>query len=125
MFGEADPMMSFEDHLSGATRSFWDRFVEARRDVLSETRAELGRLANLYPHHDRLSAAFYALGAAERQLDDTITPDLCLHFLDAWRADLSDWQAFSNRVNNVGSTREAMDFLELKTWRMAEFGDTT
>ena len=36
--------------------------------------------------------------------------------------DLDDWQRFSNGVNNVGSTREAMDFLELKNWTRAEFG---
>ena len=38
------------------------------------------------------------------------------------RDDLEDWQKFSNGVNNVGGTREAMDFLELKTWTHAEFG---
>ena len=53
---------------------------------------------------------------------DTIPPDLCVKFVDAWRQDLDDWQRFSNGVNNVGSTREAMDFLRLKNWTRAEFG---
>ena len=38
------------------------------------------------------------------------------------RDDLRDWQRFAKGVNNVGSTREAMDFLELKFWRFAEIG---
>jgi hypothetical protein len=59
--------------------------------------------------------------AAESQLD-TITPDLCVNFLSAWRDDLHDWQRFSAGVNNVGSTGQAMDFLQLATWTRAEFG---
>lgn len=68
-----------------------------------------------------VAAALASLEAAERQLV-TITPDICVDFLAAWRDDLDDWQSFSNGVNNVGSTREALDFLELKTWTLAEFG---
>lgn len=122
LFGEASPSMSFEEQLGGATSGYWDRFIEARRDVLTETRTVLGRFANQDPENDRLSSAFYALGAAMGQLDDTVKPDLCVDFLDAWRQDLRDWQSFSSSVNNVGCTQEAMDFLELRTWRLAEFG---
>ena len=42
-----------------------------------------------------VSSALKSLAAAEDQLD-TITPDLCVNFLDAWRDDLEDWQKFSN-----------------------------
>jgi hypothetical protein len=59
--------------------------------------------------------------AAESQLD-TITADLCVNYLAAWRNDGAEWRRFSNGVNNVGSTRRAMEFLELKTWTLAEFG---
>ena len=120
-FGEASADMSFEEQLSGATSGYWDQFIEVRRDVLTETRTVLGRFAGRDPEDDRLASAFYALGAAKSQLDE-VRPDLCVNFLDAWREDLADWQRFSNRINNVGSTREAMDFLELKTWTLAEFG---
>ena len=51
-----------------------------------------------------------------------ITADDCVNFVDAWQDDLEDWQRFSSRVNNVGSTRDAMDFLQLNTWTRAEFG---
>jgi hypothetical protein len=125
LFGDGRPDLSLDEQLHGATRAFWQRFIEARQEVLIETRTILERLANQYPHHDRLTAAHCALRAAERHLDDTITPDLCVDFLDAWRADLADWQSFSSGVNNVGSTRDAMDFLGLKAWTLVEFGDTT
>jgi hypothetical protein len=62
------------------------------------------------------------LAAAENQLDHIITADDCVNFVDAWQDDLEDWQRFSSRVSNVGSTREAMDFLQLNTWTRAEFG---
>jgi hypothetical protein len=52
-----------------------------------------------------------------------ITADDCVNFVDAWQDDLKDWQRFSSRVNNMGSTRDAMDFLQLDTWTRAEFGD--
>jgi hypothetical protein len=114
--------MSFGEQLRGATRSFWQRFIEARQEVLSETRAKLGRIDDDDPHKDRLSAAYYALGAAESQLD-IVSPDLCLNFLEAWQEDLGKWQSFSSAVNNVGSVLRAMDFMELKDWALVEFGD--
>ena len=43
-------------------------------------------------------------------------------FVDAYREDLLQWQLVSSGVNNVGSTREAMDQLELRNWRLAGFG---
>jgi hypothetical protein len=122
LFGEASPGMAFEEQLDEATKGYWDRFIEARREVVTETRTALGRIANQHPQDNRVSAAFYALGAAMNQLDETVDPDLCVSFIDAWRQDLRDWQRLTNSVNNVGSTREAMDFLEITTWRLAEFG---
>ena len=124
LFGDASPDMSLYEQLRGATGPFWRRFIEARQDVLTETRTALGRLSCQDPGNDGLSAAYYALGAAESQLG-MVTPDLCLNFLEAWQDDLSEWQRFSSGVNNVGSVLQAMDFLELKDWAMVEFGDTS
>ncbi len=49
LFGEARPGMSLDEQLRGATRGYWDRFIEARQDVLTETRTVLGRLADQDP----------------------------------------------------------------------------
>ena len=121
LFGDASPCLSFEDQLGGATSGYWERFIAARRDVMTETRTALGRKAQDL-NNGRPASAFYALGAAMDQLDCTVTADLCASFVEAWQEDRNDWQRFSNGVSNVGSTREAMDYLQLKTWTLAEFG---
>jgi hypothetical protein len=121
VFGEEDPSVPFYEQLDAATRTYWSRFIEARREVITDTMTRLDRLTQPDTDNGRVASALKSLAAAEIQLG-TITPDLCVNFLDAWRGDLDDWQRFSNRVNNVGSTRDAMDFLELKTWTLAEFG---
>ena len=54
-----------------------------------------------------------------------ITAEDCVSFVDAWQDDLEEWQTFSSGVNNVGSTRDALDFLQLSTWTRAEFGGVT
>jgi hypothetical protein len=121
---ESDPSLPFPDQLRRATRAYWARFIQARQQVMTDTVDGLCSFTHREADHDRVTAAFESLAAAENQLD-VITPDLCVDFLDAWREDLADWQEFSTGINNVGSTREAMDFLELKTWTWAEFGAAT
>jgi hypothetical protein len=121
LIGEDGPSVPFDEQLSAATTAYWSRFIDARREVLAETMTRLFRFLEKNGDIRRVSSALASLDAAEHQ-HGTITPDLCVNFLDAWRDDLYDWQKFSSRVNNVGSTRAAMDFLQLKTWTRAEFG---
>jgi hypothetical protein len=102
-----------------ATRAYWSRFIEARRQVLTETKTLLVGCLDRKCDTRRASSAIASLKAAESQLDK-ITADLCVNFISAWREDLADWQKFSNPVNNVGSTLEAMDFLGLRTWTMVQ-----
>lgn len=121
LMGENDPSLPFGEQLRGATLTYWSRFINARHEAIAEANTELSRFMDPDAENGYLSSALESLEAAEMQLD-TIKPDLCLNFVDAWRQDLDDWQRFSNGVNNVGSTREAMDFLGLKNWSRAEFG---
>jgi hypothetical protein len=120
LIGERDPGMPFGEQLRSATKAYWSAFIEARHQVLTETKALLLRSLDM-KGNDYVSSAVSSLAAAENQLD-TITADLCMSFIGAWRDDLYDWQRFSSGVNNVGSTGEAMDFLELKIWTQSEFG---
>jgi hypothetical protein len=122
LLGQGHPDVPFEDQLLGATRTYWSRFIDARSEVITDATAKLRRYIDWDADNCRVSAALASLAAAETQLR-TITPDLCVNFLGAWRDDLCKWQRFSNGVNNVGSTRDAMDFLELKTWTRVDFGD--
>jgi hypothetical protein len=112
----------FEEQLRAASSGYWARFIQARWEVLTETMALLCRFLDQDPDNTRVRAALASLAAAQGQLESGITAELCVDFLDAWQEDLSDWQRFSTTVNNVGSTREAMDLLHLKTWTRADFG---
>jgi hypothetical protein len=121
LIGEEDPSLPFDEQLRGATLPYWSRFIDARREAIVEAQMKLSRFMGTDADNGYLSAALDSLAAAESQLD-TIRPELCVNFLDVWREDRSQWQTFSNGVNSVGSTREAMDFLGLKGWTRAEFG---
>jgi hypothetical protein len=121
LIGGADPSMQFDKQLRAAGEPYWSRFIDARRQVITEAKGALSRFVDPGANNGHIFPAIHSLAAAESQLD-TITPDLCVKFLEAWREDLNDWQKFSTGVNSVGTTREAMDFLELKNWIRAEFG---
>jgi hypothetical protein len=121
LLGAADPSVPFDQQLRKATRMYWSYFMDARRKAITDAETALYGLMDRDADNGRVCSALNSLAASQGQLD-TLTPDLCVNFLHAWRDDLADWQRFSNGVNNVGSTREAMDFLELKNWIWAEFG---
>ena len=90
--------------------------------MITETMTLLSGAAERSGDHGRISSALVSLGAAQHHLDHMITAEDCVSFVDAWQDDLEEWQRFSSGVNNVESTRDAMDFLQLTTWTRAEFG---
>jgi hypothetical protein len=124
LFGEEDSNVPFDERLRQATLPYWSRFIDARREVINEAKLKLGHFMSPDVKNGYLSAALESLAAAENQLD-AIPPGLCVNFLEAWREDLTQWQKFTNSVNNVGSIHEAMDFLGLQNWTRAEFGAPT
>jgi hypothetical protein len=121
LIGEGDPSAPFQEQFRAATEAYWSRFIEARRQVLTKTVTLLLKFLNRNGPDDRVSSALASLAAAETQLD-AITPELCAKFIEAWWSDVGDWQSFSNGIISLGSTREAMAFLELKTWTLVQFG---
>jgi hypothetical protein len=121
LIGEQHPSVSFEEQLCCATESYWLRFIDARREVIRETKTELLDFLDRDGVSGEVFRALASLESADDQLD-SITANLCVNFLNAWMDDLDDWHRFSNRVNNVRSTRTAMELLLLKTWTRAEFG---
>jgi hypothetical protein len=122
LIGENDASVSFGEQLRGATRAYWSQFIDARHEVITEAKALLNETGNRNEKNGQIMSALASLAAAESQLD-TLTPDICVNFIDGWRDDLDDWKKFSTGVSNVGSTREAMNFLQLKTWTWVEFGE--
>ena len=95
LIGKKDPSVRFGQQLRAATRSYWSRFIKARRDVLSETRTKISGFLEKDPDNAHLSSALALLVAAWNQLDNRITADLCVNFVTAWREDLAEWQRFS------------------------------
>jgi hypothetical protein len=122
LMGQVDPSVRFADQLRAADEAYWSRFIEARHNVITETMSLLRATVERNGANDRVSSALVSLTAAQNQLDHMITVDDCVNFVAAWQGDLEDWQQFSSRVNNVGSTHDAMEFVHLNTWTRAEFG---
>jgi hypothetical protein len=122
LISQEDRRVPFDELLRGATKTYWDRFIDARREAINESKTALEHFMDRDRPKGYVAAALDSLAAAENQLD-SISTDSCVNFLQAWRDDRADWQRFATRVNSVGSTREAMDVLELKTWTLTEFGD--
>jgi hypothetical protein len=117
LIAEEDPRLPLDEQVRVATRAYWSQFIDIRHEFLAETMALLHKLLDSDPDNRQMFSALASLRAAMNQLN-TITPDVCVNFIDAWRDDLSDWQRFSNGVNNVGNTRDAMEFLGLATWTL-------
>jgi hypothetical protein len=121
LIGDNGPSLSFGEVFRRSTRTYWSQFIDARYEVIAEVETALRQGLGELAEESLLPSALAALNAAKDQLA-TITPDTCVDFLDAWQDDLDDWQKFSTSLNNVGSAREAMDFLELKRWIRTDFG---
>ncbi len=117
-----DPSLPYHSQLRYARGTFWEAFLNARREGLRVTRDRLERFGAHADGDCEPDAALRSLHAAEERLDE-ITRDLCDDFLDAWQDDLDDWEALCVRTSNVGSAREAMGWFPELSWRTAEFGD--
>jgi hypothetical protein len=122
LMGQVDPSVRFGDQMRAADEAYWSRFIEARHSVITEAMSLLSVAVERNGDHGRLSSALVSLAAAQHHLDHMITAEDCVSFVDAWQEDLEEWKRFSSGVNNVESTRDAMDFLQLTTWTRAEFG---
>jgi hypothetical protein len=92
-------------------------FIEARQETFWEIQSVLESRADV-----EAEQALRSLAAAEHQLT-TLTPELCVAFLEAWQRDLAEWESTIEATNNVGSVWKAMNELGLRQWRLAEFGD--
>ena len=125
LMGQIDPSVRLAEQLCAADEAYWSRFIDARHNVITETMTLLRVAAERGGEHGRISSALVSLRAAQHHLDHMITAEDCVSFVDAWQDDLEEWQTFSSGVNNVGSTRDALDFLQLSTWTRAEFGGVT
>jgi hypothetical protein len=117
-FEQQPPEMDYFHRLDAADESYWERFIEARQEVLSLTALSL-KIAIEYAREvteaERYAAALRSLTAAESQLS-RLSPRTCTDFVDAWASDLRNWASAIQRIQQVGSTPTALDELGLENW---------
>jgi hypothetical protein len=115
------PGWDLQDQLNVATGSHhWRLFIEDRRTMIWNT---LDRLSALHDERrSELSSAQRSLLRAAEQLE-LITPDLCVDFIQNWRADDDRWQQVMPQRGLAVSESEAMDELELSNWISCGYGN--
>jgi hypothetical protein len=105
--GQSTEMTDFSDRLAEADAGYWKNFIRARRDDLEETARRLeGSLES------EAGKALVSLAAARDQLSQ-LTWRLCIDFLKAWQADLSDWERVTQTLNQPGGRLTALRRLGL------------
>lgn len=119
LFEQQPAEMTYECRLATAGSDYWQQFISERRSGIDEAEQRLSD--RWWLDTDRRVAAIRSLRAARQQLE-TLGPDLCIDYLDAWQADLREWTRASQRMNDTGDTAEAMDQLSLDRWVAVRFG---
>jgi hypothetical protein len=117
-----DRYLPYRRVLGCADLKYWSAFIGARHESLQFTRKRLEGFGADIGGDCEPDAALRSLDAAEEQLV-TITPELCIEFLDAWQVDLHAWETMCSNTSNVGSMREAMARFPELPWRLSRFGD--
>jgi hypothetical protein len=93
--------------VTDATREYWGYFLEARRNFLE---AILTRLPNADPEmRDEIQMSVLQ---AEKCLQ-TIKPDLCERYVQAWRHDLADWKQRVPGIAAMPSIEAALQEMKL------------
>ncbi|GAA0594306.1 hypothetical protein GCM10009534_30890 [Kribbella sandramycini] len=107
------PGWSLAEQLEAATGPrHWQYFLEDRQAMISTTRDRLARLS--------ADDALQSLAQATEQLS-LISPELCVDFIEKWRADDASWQRLLPAAGTACSEREAMETLGLSTWYAAGY----
>lgn len=119
LFEQQSAEMNYFARLNEANETYWARFIEARREMLSLTALSL-EVAVEYAHDvDRCAAALRSLSAAEQQLSQ-LSPGICTDFIDAWTSDLLDWQHATQRLSSAGRTANVLAVLGLGQWYLVD-----
>ena len=115
LFEQQRAEMKYSRRLDEADETYWEKFIEARRNMIGLTALSL-EVAVEYAHDvDRCAAALRSLDAAQQQLS-RLSPGICADFVDAWASDLLDWQHATQRLSSAGRTENALAALGLNDW---------
>jgi hypothetical protein len=119
------PGWDLKDQLKAATSiSHWRLFIEDRHSMISETCKRLSAVPYTSDSTDsnEVLDAQKSLRRAAEQLDDTVTPELCVSFIKSWREDEARWQTVMPSIGSALSECEAMNRLELNDWISCGYG---
>jgi hypothetical protein len=109
---------SFRQVTHLAQERYWSSCIDVRCHDLEDTQARLEAFRARDTCSDSVSDAIKSLEAAlGRYKTGQINAERCAEFLEAWQRDISEWGRAYARINTLGSTRDAMDWLQLKTWQ--------
>lgn len=118
------PGWDLKDQLKAATSvNHWKLFIADRRSMISETCNRLSAAPYISDStdSDEILDARRSLHRAATQLDNFVTPELCVDFINGWREDEVRWQELMPSLGSVLTEREAMNELELKTYYSAGY----
>ncbi|GAA1597388.1 hypothetical protein GCM10009804_62290 [Kribbella hippodromi] len=121
---ETTPHWSFKDQLAAATvKSHWRNFATDRLEFIQQTLDALDRAqmsASPANYLDMLNAQASLLIAAKRA--SSITPDLCVDFIEKWQEDEVRWRQMLRRFPSSMTERDALAELQLPTWALCGYG---
>jgi hypothetical protein len=118
LFDRQPAGMTYFHRLDEADEAYWARFIEARREVLAFTALSLESAIEYAHDVGTCTAALRSIAAAEEQLQ-RLSPYLCAEFIDAWGADLREWQHATQRIRIVGGVVDSLDELGLENCQLA------
>jgi hypothetical protein len=121
---ERTPRWTFDEQLEIATStSYWRDFKDIRLDTIDETIKALSKAqpsASPGDYLDTLDA--YASLEVAKQRASSISPELCVGFIENWQDDERRWQKMLTHFPSVMSERDALAELQLRTWASCGYG---
>jgi hypothetical protein len=121
---EATPSWTFDEQLAMATSTnYWRDFKDIRLQTIEETLEALSkaqRSASPVDYVKTLDAQVSLTVARERTL--SISPELCVSFIENWQDDERRWQRMLANLPSVRGARDALAELQLSTWAWCGFG---
>lgn len=118
--GVRQPGRFFSQIQGLATEKYWSDFIDVRLQGLDETRTRLVAFTQRDNCSDDVRFAITSLDAAVASYDlnceDHIVAARCAEFVEAWREDVATWNTIYPHANNLGNSREAMEWLEPTSW---------
>ncbi|WP_410789084.1 hypothetical protein [Kribbella sp. C-35] len=112
---------SVDEHLADALKPrLWEEFKEARLETIQQTAEELERVEKWLDHseYDDIKNSL----RTANEWAETITPDLCVNFIDSWQEDERSWQLMLSNFPSKLNNRDALAELELSDWTLCGYG---